>query len=84
VLRPRIRPLPALAFAPFDVITAGLLPEGLRRAYGLSWGGVSRALFGAAAATLPRLLGATTSRLRVVPAARLAEQRENAKGPALT
>ena len=84
VLRPRIGPLPGDAFAPLDVITAGLLPEGLRKAYGLPWGRPSRALFRAAAAVLPALLKATPGRLRLVPPARLAESRTNATHSAST
>jgi uncharacterized protein (DUF2236 family) len=75
VLRPPIRRVPAALFAPVEAITAGLLPEGLRRAYGLRWGGPSRALFRAARAALPKLLAATPQSLRVVPPARAAERR---------
>jgi uncharacterized protein (DUF2236 family) len=83
VLRPRIGALPGSAFTPFEVITAGLLPEGLRRAYGLPWGRPTRALFRTAAPFLPALLKATPARLRVVPPARLAESRANATHSAL-
>jgi uncharacterized protein (DUF2236 family) len=82
VLRPRIGPLPGSAFAPLDAITAGLLPERLRRAYGMRWGRVSRTLFRTAAATLPPLLRAMPVALRLVPAARIAERRFNASGSA--
>ena len=84
VLRPPIRPLPGGVFAPFDVITAGLLPERLQRAYGLRWGRVSRGLFAAARATVPRVLAATPRRLRIVPPARQAEARAGADGVRLT
>ena len=75
VLRPPIRRVPAALFAPVEAITAGLLPEGLRRAYGLRWGRPSQALFRAARAALPRLLAATPEGLRVVPPARAAARR---------
>jgi len=75
VLRPPIRRVPGALFAPVEAITAGLLPEGLRRAYGLRWGRPSQALFQAARAALPRLLAATPESLRVVPPARVAERR---------
>jgi len=82
VLRPRIGPLPGSVFAPLESITAGLLPERLRRAYGLRWGRASRTLFRTAAATLPLFIRALPSGLRLVPAAGLAEARFNASGPA--
>jgi len=75
VLRPPIRRVPRARFAPVEAITAGLLPEGLRRAYDLRWGGPSRALFRAARAMVPRLLAATPEAIRVVPPARAAERR---------
>jgi uncharacterized protein (DUF2236 family) len=77
VLRPPIRRVPGTLFAPIEAITAGLLPEGLRRAYGLRWGRPSQALFRAVRAALPRLLAAAPERLRVVPPALAAE-----RGPA--
>jgi uncharacterized protein (DUF2236 family) len=78
VLRPPIRRVPGALFLPVEAITAGLLPEGLRRAYGLRWGAPSRAFFRAARATLPRLLAAMPGAIRVVPPARAAERRETA------
>jgi uncharacterized protein (DUF2236 family) len=79
VLRPPLRRVPAGVFAPLDVITAGLLPEGLRQDYGLRWGRASRALFRTSSVTVPRLLRVMPGRLRVVPPARLAELRANAR-----
>jgi uncharacterized protein (DUF2236 family) len=78
VLRPPIQRVPGALFAPVEAITAGLLPEGLRRAFGLRWGGPSRALFRAVRAALPRLLAATPESLRIVPPARAAERRRAA------
>jgi uncharacterized protein (DUF2236 family) len=78
VLRPPIRGVPGALFALVEAITAGLLPEGLRRAYGLRWGRPSRAFFRAARAALPKLLGATPQALRLVPPARAAERRRAA------
>jgi uncharacterized protein (DUF2236 family) len=75
VLRPPIRRVPRMVFAPVEAITAGLLPEGLRRAYGLPWGRPSRFVFTAARSTVPRLLAALPEVLRVLPPARLAESR---------
>ena len=78
VLRPPIRRLPPFLFAPAELITTGLLPERLREAYGLPWGRISRALFQAARATVPKLVAAAPDRLRVVPQARQAERRSAA------
>ena len=78
VLRPPIRRVPGAAFLPVQAITAGLLPEGLRRAYGLRWGRPSRAVYWAARAALPRLVAAVPRGLRVVPPARAAEGRRAA------
>jgi uncharacterized protein (DUF2236 family) len=78
VLRPPIRRVPGALFAPVEAITAGLLPAGLRDAYGLRWGRTERAVYGAARAALPRLLAATPDALRVVPPARVAERRNAA------
>jgi uncharacterized protein (DUF2236 family) len=60
------------------VITAGLLPERLRAAYGLGWGRTDRALFAAARTAIPRLVAAAPEGLRVVPLARAAERRKAA------
>jgi uncharacterized protein (DUF2236 family) len=79
VLRPPIRRVPPAAFAALDFITAGLLPESLRSAYGLRWGRPSRALFRASVGAVPRLLAISPSRLRVVPPARAAERRLRAR-----
>ena len=79
VLRPPIRRVPRAAFAPAEAITAGLLPESLRRAYGLRWGRPSRVAFTVARAALPRLLAAVPEALRVVPPARAAERRPSLK-----
>ena len=75
VLRPPIRRVPGAVFMPVEAITAGLLPAGLRKAYGLRWGRTSRALFFAARAAVPRLLAATPQALRIVPPARAAQAR---------
>ncbi len=77
VLRPPIRRVPGVLFAPIEAITAGLLPEGLRVAYGLRWGAPSRALFRATRAALPRLLRAVPETIRSVPPARAAEGRQS-------
>ncbi len=72
VLRPRIRGVPAAVFAPFQVITAGLLPEPLRRQYGLAWGAAERDTFRVCRALVPRLVAITPDRLRTVPQGRAA------------
>lgn len=74
VLRPPIRRVPPFLFLPARVITAGLLPERLRDAYGLGWGRTDRALFAAARSIIPRLVAAAPQGVRVVPRARLAER----------
>jgi len=74
VLRPPIRWVPGALFAPLRVLTAGLLPEALREAYGLAWGHGSRAVFRAASAGARRLVAVAPARLRVVPPARAAER----------
>jgi uncharacterized protein (DUF2236 family) len=51
-------------------VTAGLLPERLRRAYGLPWGRRQRALFTSARWSLPRLVPFLPATLRTVPQAR--------------
>jgi len=75
VLRPRLRLVPGFAFVPFEVVTAGLLPAGLRRDYGLAWGGAQRAAFALARAVVPRLVRVTPPALRLVPAARRTQLR---------
>ena len=78
VLRPRVGALPGAAFAPLDVVTAGLLPAPLREAFGLPWGRARRALFRTATMTLRPLLRAAPAAVRVVPPARVAERRARA------
>ncbi len=77
VLRPPVKRMPPVLFAPVEAITAGLLPESLRRAFGLRWGRADRALFEALRVSVPRLLQVTPGVLRAVPAARAAERRES-------
>ena len=62
VLRPA-SPL-GFTFLPVPAITAGLLPDGLREAYGLRWGWRERAAFGATRAMVPRALAVLPARLR--------------------
>jgi uncharacterized protein (DUF2236 family) len=70
VLAPPVRWLPAQAGFPLSAITAGLLPEQLRRAYNLAWGRSERLAFATAKRLLPAVLPALPSVLREVPAAR--------------
>ena len=52
---------------PFEIVTAGLLPESLREQYGLPWGSVQRRAFRVAVATVPRVVKLTPPVLRVWP-----------------
>lgn len=77
VLRPASPPpLPAVLRPPIELLTAGLLPPGVRAAYGLTWSpGRERALDAALAAVRAgRAL--TPPSLRWFPAARRAARRE--------
>jgi uncharacterized protein (DUF2236 family) len=59
----------------FRLITAGLLPPRLRKAYGLSWNERREQVFRLLARTIRALLPLVPQRLRVVPQARAAERR---------
>jgi uncharacterized protein (DUF2236 family) len=67
VLRPSLRLLPGPVMIPFEVVTAGLLPETLRAQYGLAWGPGQRRAFKLAVKTVPRLVAMTPPVLRVWP-----------------
>lgn len=67
VLRPSMRLLPGPVMIPFEVVTAGLLPETLRTQYDLAWGPRQRRAFKLAVKTLPRLVAMTPPLLRVWP-----------------
>ena len=67
VLRPRLKLLPGPAMVPFEVVTAGLLPETLREQYGLAWGPAQRRVYRMAVATVPRVVALTPPLLRVWP-----------------
>jgi uncharacterized protein (DUF2236 family) len=67
VLRPRLRLVPGPAMIPFEVVTAGLLPPVLRKAYGLAWGPAQQRAFRLAAAAVPRVVKLTPPILRVWP-----------------
>ena len=69
VVRP-FRFLPGLATWPVDALTAGLLPPGLRDAFGLRWGTAERLGFRAAIVTFRYLRLVLPERLTVVPQAR--------------
>ncbi|TME14311.1 MAG: DUF2236 domain-containing protein [Chloroflexi bacterium] len=70
VLRPHVPRLPGAVFAPFAVITTGLLPPVLREGYGLPWRGLQRSGYRAAVTAVRTLLPVTPQRLRLVPQAR--------------
>ena len=75
VFRPPLRLLPPGLDFPLAAITAGLLPESLRKAYGLAWAAPQRAAFATARASARRLLPLLPRMLRDVPQARMAEKR---------
>ena len=72
VLRPRLRGVPAPAYRPIEVLTAGLLPERLRAEFEIRWGTLERVAYRAATAAIPRLVAALPRRFRQVPPARRA------------
>jgi uncharacterized protein (DUF2236 family) len=59
----------------FRLVTTGLLPEKLRRGYGLTWNGRRERTLALAAGVIRGLLPLIPSPLRVVPHARRAERR---------
>jgi uncharacterized protein (DUF2236 family) len=59
--------VPGLATWPVDALTAGLLPPGLRDAFGLRWGTAERIGFRAAIVTFRYLRLVLPERLSVVP-----------------
>lgn len=67
VLRPRLRLLPGPMMIPFEVVTAGLLPQALRVQYGLPWGPRQQRAFKLAVRALPRFVAITPPLLRVWP-----------------
>jgi uncharacterized protein (DUF2236 family) len=79
VLRPPLRRVPSPAFRPVEAVTAGLLPAGLRQAYGLRWARAERLAFHAMRFGLPLGLRLLPSRFRQVPPARRARRLERAR-----
>ena len=75
VLRPRIRRVPRIAFAPMEVITAGLLPPRLRDEYGLAWGRAQRVAFSTFRVGLVGLVALAPVPIRWLPHARHAYRR---------
>lgn len=67
VLRPPLRLLPGPVMVPFEIVTAGLLPETLRQQYGLRWGLAQRRAYRFAVASVPRVVAVTPPILRVWP-----------------
>ena len=67
VLRPPLRLLPGPVMIPFEVVTAGLLPAGLRQQYGLAWGAPQRRAYRLAVAAVPKVVAMTPPILRVWP-----------------
>ena len=64
----------------FRLITAGLLPAELRKAYGLGWNQRREKTFKLSTLTIRTLLPLVPRLLRIVPQARAAEQRANKDG----
>jgi len=75
VLRPRIRSVPRIAFAPMQVITTALLPPRLRVEYGLEWGPAQRVAFSAFRIGLAGLVALAPPPIRWLPYARHAYRR---------
>src|SRR5713226_7080212 len=67
VVRPPLRLVPGPVLVPFAVVTAGLLPDALRDAYGLKWGRRQQQAFKLAVAAVPRIVALTPPVLRVWP-----------------
>src|SRR5258708_12333325 len=65
--RPPLRLVPGPVLVPFAVVTAGLLPDALRDAYGLKWGRPQQQAFKLAVAAVPRIVALTPPVLRVWP-----------------
>lgn len=75
VLRPAVALVPSALFDALSVVTAGLLPERLRRDFGLPWNAARRIAFEGAGAALRWTLPVIPGALRHMPAARAAERR---------
>lgn len=67
VVRPRILRLPGPIFVPWEIITAGLLPDRLRAQYRLAWGPGQRRAYELAVKSLRRIVAVTPPVLRVWP-----------------
>lgn len=67
VLRPPLRLVPGHAMVPFEIVTAGLLPEALREQYGLKWGRRQERIFRLFVIAVPKLVAVTPPILRVWP-----------------
>jgi uncharacterized protein (DUF2236 family) len=74
VLRPPVRRIPAPVFRPVEAVTAGLLPERLRLAYGLRWGSLERVGFATVRRGLPPAIRLLPARFRQLPPAREARR----------
>ena len=67
VVRPRVMRLPGAVFVPFEIVTAGLLPERLRRDYGLPWTERRSRVYRLTVRSVPRVVALTPPVLRVWP-----------------
>jgi uncharacterized protein (DUF2236 family) len=67
VVRPRVLRLPGLVFAPFEVVTAGLLPDRLRADYALPWSTARRRAYSLAVRSVRGAVAVTPPVIRVWP-----------------
>jgi uncharacterized protein (DUF2236 family) len=72
---PRIRFTPPQVFAPFSLITVGLLPESVRERYGYAWTSAHALAFRTATTAIRRTRQFLPPQVRLFPQARAAEDR---------
>jgi uncharacterized protein (DUF2236 family) len=75
ILRPPIAYVPSRVFDPLNLVTIGLLPDRLRREFGLEWTPARRLLFDASGVAVRNLLPLLPDLVRSMPPARAAERR---------
>lgn len=75
ILHPPIGYVPARVFDPLNLVTVGLLPDRLRREFGLEWTGARRLLFEASRVAVRNLLPLVPDLVRSMPPARAADRR---------
>jgi uncharacterized protein (DUF2236 family) len=75
VVWPRVGPIPPPAWYPFAAVTSALMPDQLRREYGLPWRPVERGMFRMIQRSVARTVPHLPAWLRFVPNARRAAAR---------